>query len=183
MGKGKNRAYSCINESSNLSFLSSLSKCIFISHKYEDLEAAQAVADYITDYGFDVYLDDRDQSLQKAVKRNDPRKIVECIERGLNNSSHILVLVTDNTRTSWWVPYETGYAKKGKKEIASLLLKKADEFPDYLKIEAMLHGFDDLTKYLNEMQGHMYMAESTSVNMYKQMQDKHQSSLLNYIRK
>lgn len=128
-----------------------LGNCIFISHKYEDLEAAKAVANCIMDYGIDVYLDDRDCELQKAVEDQDSKKIVSCIENGIKESTHILILVTENTRKSWWVPYETGYAKGVNKEIASLLLKSAEDFPDYLKIEKTLTGFNDLIQYIRTL--------------------------------
>ena len=136
---------------------------LHISHKYEDLDAAQKVADYIMDYGIDVYLDDCDHNLQKAVAANNSEGIVACIENGLNWSTHILVLITENTRMSWWVPYETGYAKKGGKGIASLLLKEADEFPDYLKIETALNGFTDLTKFLDTLSVSVTMMEAASL--------------------
>ena len=62
--------------------------------------------------------------------------IVDSIEKALKCSTHILVLVSDQTKESWWVPYEVGYSKKGKKKIASaLLVGYVDDFPDYLKIE------------------------------------------------
>lgn len=181
MAKGINRAHTRGVFESSLSH--GKRECIFISHKYEDLKAAQEVADYITDYGFDVYLDDHDLKLKKAVDSNNSQGIVACIEDGLNTSTHILVLVTDNTRMSWWVPYETGYAKKGDKGIASLLLKKADEFPDYLKIEKTLRDFKDLTDYLETMPKLAPIMEST-IPTYEHtaMQDRHKRALLNYIR-
>ncbi len=58
--------------------------CIFISHKSSDLDAAKKVGNYIMDYAnIDIYLDCNDGGLQDAVKREDDRKIVECIEEGL----------------------------------------------------------------------------------------------------
>lgn len=181
MAKGINRAHTRGLFESSLTH--GKKGCIFISHKYEDLKAAQEVADYITDYGFDVYLDDQDLKLKKAVDTNNSQGIVACIEAGLNTSTHILVLVTDNTRMSWWVPYETGYAKKGDKGIASLLLRKADEFPDYLKIEKTLSGFKDLTDYLETLPKSAPIMEST-VPMYERtnVQGNHKYALLNYIR-
>lgn len=184
MAKGINRAHRRSSfEVFEEDFIRVKKGCIFISHKYEDLNAAQEVAGYITDYGFDVYLDDRDLKLQKAVNDNDSRGIVSSIKDGLNTSTHILVLVTDNTRTSWWVPYETGYAKKGEKGIASLLLKKADQFPDYLKIEKTLMGFGDLTNYLETLPQLAPIMESTiPVSERTNAQNQHRYALLNYIR-
>lgn len=180
MAKGINRAYSHgIFEAHTFA-----GNCVFISHKYEDLNAARKVAAYIMDYGIDVYLDDCDCKLQKAVDMHDSKGIVSCIENGLNWSSHILVLVTENTRMSWWVPYETGYAKKGDKGIASLLLKEADEFPDYLQIEKTLYGFEDLTEFLNTLSMTEIMTESTALEYeHYCVERRHRGSLLEYIRR
>ena len=180
MARGVNRAYSNgIFEAHSIS-----GSCIFISHKYEDLSAARKVADYVMAYGVDVYLDDRDLKLKKAVDAHNSQGIVSCIETGINSSTHILVLVTENTRKSWWVPYETGYAKKGKKGIASLLLKEADEFPDYLKIETTLAGFEDLTKFLDTLPTPKLMMESTMLDYERILaRNQHRDSLLEYIRR
>lgn len=179
MTKGINRAY----QKENYEINSFSGTCVFISHKYEDLCAAREAANYITDYGIDVYLDDRDFKLQKAVNACDSAEIVSCIEAGLNRSSHILVLVTENTRISWWVPYETGYAKRGSKGIASLLLKKADNFPDYLKIETTLNGFGDLTKFLENLPELKPVTESAAFDFERsRIQDEHRDALLKYIR-
>lgn len=115
MARGVNRAHA--RRLFKLCLAHSQSSCIFISHKYEDLKSAQRVAGYIMDYGFDVCLDDHDSKLNKAVDMNDSQGIVSCIEDGLNARTHILVLVTEHTRMSWWVSYETGYAKKGEKTL------------------------------------------------------------------
>lgn len=181
MARGVNRAYSKGLFESNLAHAQS--GCIFISHKYEDLKAAQRVAGYIMDYGFNVYLDDRDLKLKKAVDMNNSQGIVDCIEEGLNISTHIMVLVTEHTRMSWWVPYETGYAKRGKKNIASLLLRKADEFPDYLKIEKTLKGFGDLTSYLDNLPILTPIMESTlSRDERIFVRNQNRGALLEYIR-
>lgn len=181
MARGVNRAYPRDRFESNLVHVKS--GCIFISHKYEDLKAAQRVAEYIMQYGFDVYLDDHDLKLKKAVDMNDSQGIVACIEDGLNTSTHILVLVTEHTRMSWWVPYETGYAKRGKKNIASLLLRKANEFPDYLKIETTLKGFRELTGYLDNLPILTPIMESTlSKDERIFVQNQNRRALLEYIR-
>ena len=182
MIKGINRAHLSGGVSESY-FAHAQRDCIFISHKYEDLDAAREVAEYIKDYGVDVYLDDHDLKLQKAVKANNSEGIVSCIEGGLNASTHILVLVTEHTRMSWWVPYETGYAKMGKKGIASLLLKEADEFPDYLKIEATLDGFKDLSDYLEGLHTLTPVIESTSLRYERLLvRNQHRDALLRYMR-
>ena len=129
-------------------------KCVFISHKSSDIDAAQQVAEYLMDNDIDVYLDKLDAGLQKATRENDAQEIVNSINRALMCSTDILVLVSNQTQASWWVTYEVGYAKKGNKEIASALLTgNVDGFPDYLKIERMIKGVSDFKNYVLELKG------------------------------
>lgn len=126
--------------------------CVFISHKSSDMDAAEAVARYLMQNNIDVYLDKKDADLQKKTKEKDTQGIVDSIEKALKCSTHILVLVSDQTKESWWVPYEVGYSKKGKKKIASaLLVGYVDDFPDYLKIEETIKSPDEFKTYAQQL--------------------------------
>lgn len=179
MIKGINKAISTYNtiyeNSASIS-----KKCVFISHKSEDIEAAKALSELITSKGIDVYLDINDSGLQRATRENDAQKIVNCIEKALSVSSHILVLVTNKTKQSWWVPYEIGYSKKGKKQIASILLKDVTDFPDFLQIEKKLRGLNDLKNYIREINSDQYFEESVSEST---LMENLENKALNYIRR
>ncbi len=126
--------------------------CIFISHKSEDLKQATAVGDYILQHGdIDIYLDKYDEGLQGAVSKNDHTSIVKYIEQGLIKSTHLLCLVSDMTEISWWVPYEIGFAKRSKINIASLKLKNIDKIPSFLHIEKTIMGTKSLNEYIREI--------------------------------
>lgn len=126
--------------------------CVFISHKSADMDAANAVAEYLISNGIDVYLDKMDTGLQKDTKEMNARGIVNAINKALKRSTHILVLVSDQTKESWWVPYEVGYAKNGEKKIASaLLVGYIDDFPDYLKIEKTIKSPEGFKLYAEEL--------------------------------
>lgn len=179
MIKGKNRAntryYDYVFEN-----VTRNKKCIFISHKSEDKYAAQCIGEFLKNAGLDIYLDINDTELQQATNEQNAAEIVNHIEEALSISTSILVLITENTKESWWVPYEIGYAKKGKKDIASLLLKNVDDFPDYLKIEKTLRGLEDLKKYLQELDIFTSCYENASSNITDQQLE---SMLLKYIRR
>lgn len=145
----RNRALD-IPEFSNL-FYKDTKDCIFISHKNEDKGAAAQIADYIVSAGIDVYLDQNDSGLQKAVQENNNKKIVECIEKGLVGCTHILCLVSEKTQFSWWVPYEIGYAKKSKVSINSLLLKGTVHIPSFLEIENVYRGIFSFNEFLKSI--------------------------------
>lgn len=141
--------------------------CVFISHKSSDMEAAEAVANYLMSNDIDVYLDKLDAGLQKKTEEMDAKGIVESINKALKCCTHIIVLVSDQTKESWWVPYEVGYSKNGEKKIASALLTGyIDGFPDYLKIERTIKCADEFKAYALEIKGEgkRYGAIFESVN-------------------
>ena len=80
------------------------------------------------------------------------------------------------------MPYETGYAKNGGKNIASLLLKNVDEFPDYLKIETMLTGYESLSGYIKNIYKDMKPYTTFFESVLTDVSDIHKSKLLKYIR-
>ncbi len=146
--KGQNRA---LSKYAYLLASEYSSNCVFISHKKEDTEAAKAIGDFLMNVmGVDIYLDIYDEELQEAADVDNDKKIVEMIERGINTSSHLLCLISDKTKLSWWVPYEIAIAKCGKKRIASLKLNTTEDIPSFLKIEEVLWTIQDFLEYVRK---------------------------------
>lgn len=131
----------------------SLGTCVFISHRSTDKDVAVDIAGYIRDCGIDVYIDVDDKGLQIATINNDSESIVNYIHEGLKQSTHVLALISDDTRDSWWVPYEIGYGEKANKKIASMLLEQdeVDFFPDYLKIVRRLYNTEDFIEFVKDL--------------------------------
>ncbi len=129
--------------------------CVFISHKSEDKNTALAVASTITEMGVDIYFDERDELLRVAVENNDDKNIVNCIEDGLQNCTHLLGIITPNTFKSWWVPYEIGSAKGRRKDCVHLISKDVDisKIPSYIKIAPVLAEIDELIKWVSDLPG------------------------------
>lgn len=127
-------------------------RCVFISHKKEDEDAAIAIGSYlINTVGVNIYLDTQDCTLQEAVSSENDLRIVESIQKGLTCSSHLLCLVSDKTKLSWWVPYEIGFADKQGIDIAALKLKDVDDIPSYLKIKKALFNTEDFLLYISRL--------------------------------
>lgn len=125
--------------------------CIFLSHISVDKDAVREIGKYIRENGdVDIYLDENDRELQDAARLGNPYRVTEFIEKGLSYSTHIMCLVSENTSSSWWVPYEIGFAKKSGKDIASLMLKGA-YLPDFLKICKILEGTKSLNNYIENI--------------------------------
>jgi len=123
--------------------------CIFLSHISVDKASALAIGNYITANGdIDIYLDVNDPDLQAATSTSNPVGVTRFIERGLSHSTHIMCLVSLSTVTSWWVPYELGFAKKAGKELSALKLKGKVQLPAFLEIGEILKGTKSLNDYL-----------------------------------
>lgn len=131
--------------------------CVFISHKKEDEASAKAIGDYLMhQVGVDIYLDLYDIELKEAVSVDNDKKIVESIKKGIGTCSHLLCLISDKTRLSWWVPYEVGVAGEHEKKIATLKLKGVEDIPSFLKTEKVMKSigeFFDYTKTLEPYGG------------------------------
>jgi hypothetical protein len=95
---------------------STASTCVFISHRLSDLDIAKAVGRYLTEtVGVDIYLSDSDEELQEALRKGDHAKIVQYIEVGIASSTHLLGILSNRTRGSWWVPFEFGAGRQQRK--------------------------------------------------------------------
>lgn len=101
--------------------------------------------------GIDVYLDIHDKELQQAVNERDYARITQFIETGVSGSTHIMCLVSADTATSWWVPYELGFATSADKGLATLKLKGDVLLPAYLRISKIIRGTERLNNYLKQI--------------------------------
>lgn len=129
-------------------------KCVFISHQQKDKDEARIIADYLEKSGIDVYFDEYDSSLKLHHQRNDPQKVTESICNGINNSSHMLVIVSPNTISSSWVPFEIGYGFE-KTDLAILCLKGIPKgsLPEYLRTAPVVRDIYDLNNKIASITG------------------------------
>lgn len=126
--------------------------CVFISHRKADLEAAKAIARFLQyDVGVNVYFDEYDAALGAAAKAGDDRKIVECLERGIEVSSHLLGVLSATTKDSWWVPFEIGSARRKGAQVGYTLLNDVDNLPSYLKIARLIASEKELKDWAREL--------------------------------
>jgi len=132
---------------------------IFISHKKEDSNKAKAVYEYIkNNWKFDAYLDEFDKQINY-------HNVVERIVKNLRDSTHLLVIFSEHTINSMWVPFELGVSYERGQGIGVLiwpdetnlpynLPEYLDEFPK-LSCNRKYHYdkcyIDDLDKYLEEI--------------------------------
>ena len=120
-----------------------------VSHKKEDRDAARKVADYIMDAGIDVYFDEYDAS----INRNDPKSVVAAIKRGMQLSTHMIVVFSNKTLESTWVPWEIGYGDASNTDIRILKMidVKKSNLPEYMQVVIVLYDIYDLNSFLAQI--------------------------------
>ena len=133
---------------------------VFISHQKRDRDEAKKIADYLISVGIEVYFDEFDKELQQADLNNNPKAVVAAIKKGIKSSTHMLCIVSPNTLTSTWVPFEIGYGYD-LIELTTLTLKgiKNSDLPDYIKTKPIIRDIYDINKFVIEL-GKGYILES-----------------------
>ena len=76
---------------------------VFISHKKEDGSRALLVKDALDKKGVPSYLDVLDNDTA-----NDGKALTDHIKTNLNSCTDVIVVMTESTKKSWWVPFEIG---------------------------------------------------------------------------
>ena len=115
---------------------------VFISHKQEDSALAISVKNAFTQYGITSYLDLLDSKIS-----GDGKELTEHIKENLNSCTDIIVVMSEETKKSWWVPFEIGMAAQVDMPTASFL-KSEVELPDYLSYWPRLKTVSDIGKYI-----------------------------------
>jgi hypothetical protein len=80
---------------------------VFISHKFEDLAACEALADRVSAWGFSCYIDGRDAELfQEGAS---PRAVAERIRQNLRFCQCLVFAYSSRSPKSHWMPWELGF--------------------------------------------------------------------------
>jgi hypothetical protein len=142
---GLNRYYWPTKFKTRVDFLKQGIKCVFISHQKQDRIQAKKIADYLIQVDIDVYFDEYDIELRLQHQENNPRLVTSSILKGINNSSHMLVLVSPNTIKSQWVPFEIGFGYD-KTELSVICLKGIPKggLPEYIRTAKIVRDLYDL---------------------------------------
>lgn len=129
-------------------------KCVFISYQKRDCDEATKVAEYLQNAGVEIYFDKYDRELRIQHQSDNPKEVTQAICSGINNSSHMLVLVSPNTMYSSWVPFEIGYGYE-KTELGVLCLKgiPKGKLPEYIRTVPVIRDIYDLNLRISKWTG------------------------------
>ena len=158
------------------------SPCVFLSHKKEDKPACRKIAKYLSEAKIDYYLDEEDTILQQAVDTSDANKITESIKKGIAESSHMLVIVSEKTYKSQWVPFEVGYGHSSlvdgtndKLKLSILTLKDLSkkDLPTFMQVGNILRGTKSLNRYISQVSNKLEKSMIRETRLFSHSKENH----------
>ncbi|MDY6389870.1 MAG: toll/interleukin-1 receptor domain-containing protein [Fibrobacter sp.] len=114
---------------------------VFVSHKKEDKAVALHVVDYLKRNGLDAYIDALDREI-------NPKNVTERIVANLRDSTHLIVIYSDYTRYSEWVPFELGVGYERDEGIGVLKHNLTGWLPSYLNEFPVMNDIRELDKFI-----------------------------------
>lgn len=119
---------------------------VFISHKSEDINRANTFAQHLEEMGFEIYFDAYDPEIVITEDR------AQYIQEQIETSTDLLVIITEHTKLSWWVPFEIGLSTANDVRIASILDSDARIFlPSFLRKWPVIDSDRKYEIYLQEL--------------------------------
>ena len=115
-----------------------MAKKVFISHKNTDSALAGRVAHRVRLNGIDTYLDVIDDALVK-----DGPDLADLLLERMSKCDQLIAVVSDSTKTSWWVPWEIGVGSEKGFRMASYS-ERYVSLPSYLEKWPDLHSDADI---------------------------------------
>uniref|UniRef100_UPI00402AF5B9 toll/interleukin-1 receptor domain-containing protein n=1 Tax=Succinivibrio sp. TaxID=2053619 RepID=UPI00402AF5B9 len=133
---------------------------VFISHQKEDSCIASRIANELNAMEIPCYLD----LLDFMVTRNG-KELTDHIKRNLNNCTDIIVIMSDATRYSQWVPFEVGMSTQKDMPTATFMSENVC-LPEFLDYWPRLKQPSDIRKYI-AVRKSVLKKSSTGANFYK----------------
>ena len=115
---------------------------VFISHKKEDSTLALSIQKEFTLNGISSYLDVLDSNIATGGK-----ELTDHIKNNLNSCTDIIVVISEATKYSWWVPFEIGMSAQIDMPTACFLRSEII-LPSYLSYWPRLKTVGDILKYI-----------------------------------
>jgi TIR domain len=117
---------------------------IFLSHSHKDRDLIEPAIAFLRSHGVKVYVDWMDEGMPEVVSGETAKKIKDRIKQ----QRKFLVMVTENSKDSRWVPWELGFADsaKGMDHIASFPVREGPyDFSqnEYMKIYPKIYFVND----------------------------------------
>jgi hypothetical protein len=140
--------------------------CVFISHQKKDAYDCKVIADYLISVGINVYFDEYDEDLKISVQTEKPKEVVDAIKKGINDSTHMLCVISPNTLYSKWVPFEVGYGYD-RTQLFALTLKgiKNEDLPDYIKAVPVIRDIYSINNFIEGFKNEVVL-ENRNIKLF-----------------
>ncbi|MEZ8050808.1 MULTISPECIES: toll/interleukin-1 receptor domain-containing protein [Vibrio] len=116
---------------------------VFISYRHTDRGTALEIDRHLRSSGIETYLDVLDTESQTSVN------ITEVITRNIARSTHMIAVISQDTASSWWVPFEIGEATISATRISSYRTGYS-ALPEYLKMWPQMARMSHLSLFIEE---------------------------------
>lgn len=97
---------------------------VFLSHSSKDEQKLPYVIEFLENYGVKVYIDKNDPRLPKVTSSETARMLKENIKK----CKKFILLVSENSKDSRWIPWELGLADISKTTSNVALLPMANDY-------------------------------------------------------
>lgn len=114
---------------------------VFISYQQKDIVTAGIIYITLSQAGIETYWDRVDSESQTTDD------ITSVITKNINQCTHLITIISDETAKSWWVPFEIGEATIVENRISTFQLN-SQELPDYLKKWPVMKQLDELRYFI-----------------------------------
>ena len=135
----------------NARFVTNTDYDTFISHKGQDLNLAVALGALLHANGINGYLDRWDPAVD-----GDSIELEEHLRGVIRDTPSILAVITENTTTSWWVPFEIGVVRETGSQIATFIEVDENrtyprELPSYLQAWPILASYPEVVAWAKSL--------------------------------
>ena len=117
---------------------------VFISYQRRDEAVAVDLAADLDTARLNVYIDVHDDTLSPG-----DRNLESALLTAIANSDMMVVIVSDNTQSSWWVPWEIGVSTPSNKPKAMYKPRALKPLPDYLAKLKRLENAGEARRWIN----------------------------------
>ena len=122
---------------------------VFISHRQADKQKALDIAKFLEKNNVEYWIDVLDPDLANA--EDNAIVVTNIIEMALLNCSHVIALMTNNSKGSQWIPYEFGRVKEKRlmvENAATYKYKLTNALPEYMLLSPILSSDNELLRWI-----------------------------------
>lgn len=116
---------------------------VFLSYQHSDRNTALGLAEYLDLHGRYVFIDVHDDTLLPG-----DRDLDDALMEAIRNADTMVIVVSDETQGSWWVPWEIGVSTPSRKPRAMYRPLVSRSLPAYLQKLQRLQNLETVNRWV-----------------------------------